>query len=376
MNVLIDATGITKNKAGVGVYAKNLIHELANHHPELHLFLVVQDDDSDLDYSDHLNVTMIWVPAKFFRRLFLRFLLEQVGLPMLSLKYRIKVIHSLHYSFPIIRFGTRQVVTLHDMTSYNMPEVHIPAKRVYFRTFIRIAKYFADHLIFVSASAQHDFTVRFGAPRGSTSVVLHGKSEAFRPDLDIQAIQRTREKYDLPSSFILYIGTIEPRKNLSRLVKAFASLTKTYPELILVIAGMKGWMYDQLFEDIRQLGLPSRIAFPGFIAEEDKALLLSAATIFVYPSMYEGFGLPVLEALACGIPTVTSNTSSIPEVVGDAALLINPMNEIEIARAIEMLLSDSKLREDLSRRSILQAARFTWQKTADLTVEGYKRAME
>jgi len=188
----------------------------------------------------------------------------------------------------------------------------------------------------------------------------------------MKAVQCTRDTYQLPSDFVLYIGTIEPRKNLSRLVKAFASLADAHPQLVLVIAGMKGWMYDQLFENVRQLNLQSRIIFPGFIDEADKPFLLSAAKVFVYPSMYEGFGLPVLEALACGIPTVTSNTSSIPEVAGEAALLVDPTSETEIADAIEQLLSNLTLRSKLRERSILQAAKFTWQRTAALTVEAYK----
>ncbi len=314
---------------------------------------------------------MLWVPAKLFRKLPLRFLLEQLGLPLLLLRHRIKVIHSLHYSFPLVRFGTKQVVTLHDMTFFDMPEMHVALKVFYFRFFIRAAVRFANAIIFVSRSAQQDCKLRLGPSRGLSSVIHHGKSAAFRPDLDPVSIQRVRDKYGLPSEFVLYLGTIEPRKNLTRLVAAFASGAKDHPSLALVIAGKKGWMYDRLFESVSTLGLESRVIFPGFIDERDKPFLLGGAYVFVYPSLYEGFGLPVLEALACGIPTVTSNTSSIPDVAGDAALLVDPTSEESLTNAIERLISDSALRETLRAASTIQAAKFTWKRTADSTAETY-----
>jgi len=371
MKVLIDATGIRKNKAGVGVYAKGLIDNMVDRDTKLEFFILAQNDDPALDYSDRHNVTMLWVPAKLFRILPLRFLLEQFGIPILLLKYQIDVIHSLHYSFPLVHFGAKQVVTLHDMTFFAMPQMHVPFKVFYFRSFIKSAVRFADALIFVSESARRDCVARLGPPRGLTAVIYHGKSAAFRPDIDPLAIQGVATKYGLSPHFLLYVGTIEPRKNLNRLVAAFGSLVQRHPDLTLVIAGMKGWMYDQLFEEISRLNLESRIIFTGFIPEEDKPYLIAAAKVFVYPSLYEGFGLPALEAIACGTPTVTSNTSSLPEVVGEAALLIDPNDEAAIATAIERLLSDEPLRERLRQASINQAAKFNWQTTARLTAETY-----
>ncbi|WP_213807815.1 glycosyltransferase family 1 protein [Granulicella sp. dw_53] len=372
MKVLIDATAITKNKAGVGVYAKNLIQELQGLNRPLHLYILAQDDDPDLDHSDCPNVTMIWIPAKLFRKLPARFLLEQFGIPLLLLKFRIHVIHSLNYSFPLVRFAAKQVVTLHDMTFFNMPEVHVPFKVLYFRLFIRAAVRFADALVFVSHSAQRDCIARLGSPKGSISVIHHGASQAFRSDLSADSIKRAREKYGLPTDFILHVGTIEPRKNLNRLVEVFALLSQCHPELVLVLVGMRGWMCNSLFARIRHLNLESRVIFTGFIAEADKPLLMSAARVFVYPSLYEGFGLPVLEALACGVPTVASNRSSLPEVAGQAALLVDPTNEPEILRAIEELLSNSTLRQQLREEAIQQAAKFTWCEAAILTANLYK----
>ena len=376
MNVLIDATGITRNKAGVGVYAKSLIEALIALEGRLRLFILAQDDDLDLDYSRHIAVTMIWVPGRFFRKLPLRFLLEQIGIPLLASKHKIDVIHSLHYSFPIVCFGARQVVTIHDMTFFDMPEVHVRFKVFYFRLFIRAAIRFADGLIFVSHSARRDCEARLGSPRGNSYVIHHGKSEAFHSNLDAETVHQIRERYGLTSEFVLYIGTIEPRKNLVRLVSAFASIAAADPNIKLVIAGMKGWMYDSLFQTVGRLGLETRVIFTGFIPEADKPFLMAAARVFIYPSLYEGFGIPVLEALACGVPTITSNTSSLPEVAGDAALMIDPLQTTEIAEAIKTLLTDHGLREQLRAKSKRQAEQFTWERTAALTLKAYANALE
>lgn len=372
MNVLIDATGIRRNKAGVGVYAKNLIEELVRtSSSDAHFFVVAQDDEPEFDFVCQHNATLIRVPAKLFRWLPLRFLLEQMVLPLLLLRYRIDVLHSLHYSFPLVRFGTKQVVTLHDMTFFNMPEVHMPVKVAYFRAFIRASILFADKIIFVSDSTRRDCVARFGAIKGSAEVIHLGKSKALRPSLDGAELERVSRKYGLGSEFVLYIGTIEPRKNLSRLVSAFARISDRHPKLLLVLAGAKGWMYDDLLDTVGKLKLESRVVFTGFVQEEEKPFLLAAAKAFVYPSLYEGFGIPVLEALACGVPTVTSRTSSIPEVAGQAALLVDPLDVDAMACALERVLSDDTVRQQLRQESLLQAAKFSWTQTAELTLMAY-----
>ena len=371
MRLLIDASGVTREKAGVGVYAKNLINTLVDY-PDLHLFLVAQSDDPDFDYSLRQNVTMLWVPSRFLRKRPLRLIFEQTVLPLLLRKHRIEVAHSLHYSFPLVSFGAKTVITIHDMTFFSMPEVHLQSKKRYYRFYIRAAAKRADALIFVSHSAERDFVKRFGTPRSVSRVVHHGRDSRFFPNRDEAQLTDVRARYLLPTRFILYIGMIEPRKNLVRLVQAFAEIAGTYPEVALVIAGMKGWMYEDLFAEVKRLNLETRVAFPGFVPEADKALLLCAAEVFAYVSLYEGFGLPVLEALSCAVPTVTSNTSSLPEVAGDAALLVDPLNVAQIARALERLLSEPVLREQLKEASLAQAARFTWQRTADSTLQTYR----
>jgi glycosyltransferase involved in cell wall biosynthesis len=371
MKILIDATGITREKAGVGVYARSLLSNLTAVPSDMEIYILAQDDDPEMDFSGRPGVTMIRVPARWFRILPLRFLLEQLYLPMLLWRRHIDVVHSLHYAFPLVVFGTRRVVTFHDMTFFTMPELHERTKIIYFRFFMAKMGRLADHSIFISHSALNDFRARLGHERGASSVVPHGKGAAFRPDIVFDPVA-LRKRYGLNESFALYLGTIEPRKNLPRLVEAFANIAAKYPALQLVIAGKRGWMAEELYQTISRLNLADRIHFPGFIAEEDKAALLVSCTLFIYPSLYEGFGLPALEALACGTPTVTSNTSALPDVVGDAALQVDPTSVQALTDAMGAILSSEELREDLKRRGPMQAALFTWEKTSAATAAVYR----
>jgi glycosyltransferase involved in cell wall biosynthesis len=379
--ILIDATGVTREKAGVGVYARNLIHNLTQTQTltqteqgageMFQLFILAQDDDRELDFGGHAGVEMVWVPARVFRRLLPRFLLEQIYLPYLLRRLGIDVLHSLHYAFPLMATGTRRVVTIHDMTFFNMPDVHERRKAIYFRFFMRAARHFGVDLIFISRSAQEDFVARLGSPRGRGSVIPHGRDESFTAPTDRSAGEGVRAKYGLPERFVLYIGTIEPRKNLERLVRAFAAIAAEDGDVDLVLVGKMGWMMDGLPSTIEGLDLTSRVIFTGFIPEAEKPLMLGACEVFVYPSLYEGFGLPALEALACGAPTITSNTSSLPEVVGDAAMLIDPTKVEELTLAMRTMLASASLRDEYRRKGLEQARRFSWQRTAAMTAEVY-----
>jgi glycosyltransferase involved in cell wall biosynthesis len=312
------------------------------------------------------------MPSRFLRQVPLRLFFEQVFLPLLIRRHRIDVVHSLHYSFPLFRFSARSAVTVHDMTSLSMPEVHIGIKMRYYRFFIRRARTWSDALIFVSRSAQEDFIARFGLPRGLSTVVYLGKGPAFHPLNNATAMAAVRVRYGLPARYLLFVGMLEPRKNLERLIQAFATLAPEYPDVCLVIAGMMGWKQNHLFGLVNGLGLKERVLFPGFVAEEHKALLMAGCELFVYPSLYEGFGLPVLESLASGVPTITSNLSSLPEVAGNAALLVDPKDTAALADAMRAILSDPALAAELRRKGPEQAAKFDWEYTAEQTTAVYQ----
>ncbi len=256
-----------------------------------------------------------------------------------------------------------------------MPEVHLRVKVAYFRFFINAASRFADALIFVSKSAREDWKHFFPKSLKPAYMIYLGKGTKFRSDIDADEVDRVIRKYGLTRPYIFHIGTIEPRKNLTRLVAAFAQLSDSFPSHSLVIAGMNGWKCAELYERVSNLHLQSRVVFTGFVAEEDKPGLIAGAEVFVYPSLYEGFGIPVLEALACGTPSLASNVSAIPEVAGDAALLVDPRNADDIARGLESLLADADLRASLRAKGIRQAGRFSWSQTTEETLKIYATAV-
>jgi len=191
--------------------------------------------------------------------------------------------------------------------------------------------------------------------------------------MDASQVAAFRAKQGIGDQFILFVGTLEPRKNVVRLIEAYAQLPKGRPPLMLI--GGRGWLYDEIFARVEALDLSQEVHFVGYVPAEELPWWYNAATLFVYPSLYEGFGLPPLEAMACGTPVVTSTASSLPEVVGRAGLAVDPDDTGELAEAMDKVLSDRPLQEELGARGITQARAFSWQATAAGTVASYRKAM-
>jgi glycosyltransferase involved in cell wall biosynthesis len=212
---------------------------------------------------------------------------------------------------------------------------------------------------------------RLGVDPARVDVAYPGLSPAFRP-LPRAAVEAFRARRALPDHFILYLGTLEPRKNLATLIRAFAALHASRPTLHLILAGAKGWLYQSLFNLVQELNLADRILFPGFVPAEELVLWYNAAAVFAYPSAYEGFGIPVAEALACGRPVVTSNSSSLPEAGGEAAILAPPGDAAALSEALARAL---ELGPEALARGQAHAARFTWAATAAQTTASYRRAL-
>ena len=373
MRVLIDLTQVPVGRMGVGSYAENLLEQFRDAAPDLSLMAVLQSDDPALRAALPDRVRSLVIPSRVFRLLPARLLFEQIMLPWLAWWHRVDVLHSLHYSLPLLPCRARRVVTMHDMTGFLLPHMHTRAKGAYMRFFIRQAVRRADFLIFVSASALEDSRKWFGLALPNSAVIHHGKSDAFHPDGDEAALAAVRQRYELPERYLLYLGTLEPRKNVSLLLRAFAQLAARHPEARLVVAGKKGWHFEGIFATAAELGLGERVRFAGYIDEADKPALMRSALLFVYPSLHEGFGIPVLEAMASGVPTIAGNRTSIPEIAGDGALLIDPTSQAELADALERLYTDPEARLQLAERAVAQAARFSWKKTAQETAAVYRR---
>jgi len=264
----------------------------------------------------------------------------------------------------------KSVFTLHDLVFRFYPQTHKPLNRWFLTLMMPRFLKGADAVIAVSESTKRDAIRIYGIDEAKTTVIYEGVSPHFRR-ASPQAVAAVRQKYGLPDEFILSVGTIEPRKNLTSLVEAYHALRNERSPLGLVIVGKKGWLYSGFFTRMHELGLDNKVIFPGFVPDEDLPALYSAAALFVFPSLYEGFGLPVLEALACGAPVITSNASSLPEVAGEAALLVDPNSLEALVRAAREVLSKGRLREDLQAKGPRQAAKFNWQRAAQETLAVY-----
>jgi glycosyltransferase involved in cell wall biosynthesis len=265
------------------------------------------------------------------------------------------------------------VVTVHDLGHRFYPAAHTPGQRRYLEWSTRYHVSTARHLVADSEATRRDLVRYYGADEARVTVVHLGVDPALEPVVDPAELERARAKYGLASSYLLYVGTLQPRKNLVRLIDAFAELcraseglgvTGVPADLQLVLAGKKGWLYQEILERGRERGIEARVVLPGFVPEEDLAALYSGASLFVMPSLYEGFCLPALEAMACGTAVACSAASSLPEVVGDAALLFDPHDVKEMALVMARALVRAELRRSLIAQGSERVRGFTWSRAA------------
>jgi glycosyltransferase involved in cell wall biosynthesis len=301
---------------------------------------------------------------------------EQFTLPSLIRQHHIDVLHSPVNVLPEwLSQNCATVVTLHDLAFLRFPEVLTTTKRLYHRTFTLRSLQRATMIITVSNSTKQDAHELVGIPVEHMRTVYSCIDERFSNVMEKEKVQAFRQQKGLTDGFLLYLGTLEPRKNLTTLIAAYAQLRHTYGvREKLVLAGSKGWLYDTIFEKVRQHGLESEVLFPDYVADDEQLLWYHAASCFVYPSLYEGFGFPVAEALACGIPVVTSTVSSLPEAGATIALTVNPENEDALAEALYQSLTDSVYHEKcrVSAASVRQL--FSAQAMAEQTIAVYEQA--
>lgn len=319
------------------------------------------------------------------------FQIIEVGFPVLSLRTLLRfgrivekegadILHS-PFQITTIFPSCPMVITVHDMMDlfYNDAFSHHPfyidfALRAFFRFAIPRTVSKATKIIAVSENTKRDIIKYLHTPNEKVKVVLHGVEETFRPIQDEKLWRKVRKKYRLPERYVLYLGSTKPYKNLGNALEAFAKLKRLEdnPEDIrLVIGGLRHFTRSNLDEKIENYGIETDVVNIGYVAEEDLPVVYSMAELFLFPSLWEGFGLPALEAMACGVPVVTSNTSSLPEVVGDAGILVNPEDTNAIARGMQRLLNDRILKKKLAKKSIERARRFSWEEAAKKTLQIY-----
>ena len=332
----------------------------------------------DLRYTVFVGAGQPDMPGAVIRRTRLptarpwaRILWEQLLQPIELRRLRPDLLHSLAFVSPF-RPPCPAVVTVYDLSFKLTPERFPPAQRLYLSTFTARSCHRARRVIAISESTRSDLVRLFGVPRSKVDVAYPGVSSAFRP-LPAEAVSQFRAEHKLPDRFVLYVGTLQPRKNVEILVRAFAELRRAQPDLHLVLAGARGWWYETLFKLIQTLDLAQVVHLPGYVPESELPLWYNAAAVFAYPSSYEGFGLPVAEALACGRPVVTTTVSSLPEAGGDAALLVPPGEPAALADGLARAL---RLGPEELARGPAHASLFTWAETAARTVATYRLALQ
>jgi glycosyltransferase involved in cell wall biosynthesis len=282
----------------------------------------------------------------------------------------VDIFHSTDFVLPPVR-GARTILTVHDLTFMRLPQCAEAGLRAYLNKVVPRSIERADLVLADSQSTKNDLIELLGVSPDRIEVVYAGVERRFRPMEGEIALQRVKKRYGLDFPFILSLGTLEPRKNFSGLIEAYALMKNK--ELKLVIVGGKGWLNDEIFARVEELGLSGQVIFPGFVADEDLPALYNLAELFVFPSLYEGFGLPPLEAMACGTPVVTSDRPSLPEVVGEAGLMVEATDSQELAEAMERVLMDENLRREMREKGLKQAVKFTWEAAAGKLLDVYRR---
>jgi glycosyltransferase involved in cell wall biosynthesis len=371
MLLAYDATTIRGNKTGVGYYTARLLEHLTR----------VGGEDNPIDELLVLSNLDLAIPdfprCRVLRegRFPSRAVWMQAVLPFLLERTRPDLCHFTNFLGPYFSRAP-YVVTFHDMTLELLPSCHTWRKRLLTRTLSPEIARGARRIITPSESARRDVARWFGIPQGRIRAIPHAADPQFRPKRDPESIERIESRYQVRRPYLLYVGTLEPRKNLVRAATAFSRIAPRFPEHRFYLAGDLGWQAKELLAAFASLPCRERISRLGYVAEEDLAALYSNADLFVYPSLYEGFGFPVVEAMACGVPVLTSDNSSLAEIAEGSALLTDPYDLDHMAEAMERGLADVEERDRLRRAGLARASTFSWERSTRETLSVYEEALE
>ena len=372
MRIALDGLPLSVQLTGIGYYTLELARHLAKRLSD-EIFILsprgfvpsIQDDPKQTSNLHFIRPTV----NPFTRHWW------SIGLPRYLRKNGIQVFHGTNFEVPL-RGNLPSVVSIHDLSPLLHPETH--EKNVVRRARVRLPlmAQAADRIVTPTKAAQHEIHEHLKINSEKTTAIPEAARSCFRR-LDYEQTKATRARLGIGDEFVLYVGTIEPRKNLLTLVHAFEEIsTRRESPLQLVIAGRKGWMIDDLLCLIKESPFNRRMILTGYLNDDELCALYSSCTVFVYPSFYEGFGLPPLEAMACGAPVIASRIPSISETVGEAALLFNPKDVPALASSIISLLEDESLRQTMSRKGMQRASEFSWERTAKLTRAVYDQALD
>nr|MBN1229522.1 glycosyltransferase family 4 protein [Anaerolineae bacterium] len=367
LNAHLLSGGASYRSAGIHGYQYNLLAHLP--HAEDGFCFTVYAGPGNTPPDSRLSVHRSALPTQ---NPLVRIVWEQFIAPFALRHDKPDLFHGLAFSLPLAWHG-RRVVTVHDLSFLRYPEQLPAGRRLYLTNMTRLSARRATRIIAVSQSVKSEIHTLLQIPEDQIDVTLHGVSPDFRP-LPAQEVDQFRRQHNLPDRFILYLGTLEPRKNLETLVKAFARLPQRRA-VKLVLAGGRGWQTESLFSLIEELDLTQDVILPGFVPGNLLPLWYNAADIFTYPSFYEGFGMPVIEAQACGTPILVSDTAALPEAASPGSILLPPDDVSVWVDRLAHYIDSKSARDEQAQRGKSWAAAFTWERTARQTIECYHRAL-
>jgi glycosyltransferase involved in cell wall biosynthesis len=375
--VAIDYTPAYEQGGGIGRYVRELVAALAQQDDQTPYRLFIAGTNSSTLPAPFGN-NFTWKPTRLSPRWLARLWHRaRVPLPVEFFTGKVDLFHATDFVLPPTRPRTRTLLTVHDLSFVRVPEAASPRLKTYLDAVVPRSVQHADYVLADSQATKDDLSELYGTPPDKIEVLLSGVDVRFCPVTDAAALLTTRRQYNIGDRpYLFAVGTVQPRKNYSRLIQALARLREAGYDLDLVIAGGKGWLEDPIYATIRETAMQDYVRLIGFADEADLPALYSGAACTAFPSLCEGFGLPVLESMACGTPVVTSKVSSLPEVAGDAALLIDPYDADAIADALRLLLDDSSLRQDLIQKGMERAKRFTWDAAAHHLREIYAHQLQ
>lgn len=378
MKLVIDYTPAVRQSAGIGRIVRGQVEALlkaASPDFDIHLFVAGTVSPQDAAQTPRPLHTFPLISERNLVRIW-----HRLGLPAPRVEWLtgggIDLFHATDFVLAPVT-ARRKLVTVHDLAFLRYPEAAMPSLHRYLNQVVPRSVKRADHVIADSHHTAQDLQEFWAIPPERISVVQGAVDHGFfRRVEDPAALARVRQRYGIGDGpFILGLSKLQPRKNFTRLIRAFHAARQEVPlPHRLIIGGSKGWLFDEIFATVEELGLTEQVHFPGFVADEDLPALYSAADLFAYPSLYEGFGLPVLEALACGTPVLAGDNSCLPEAGGPGALYVDAESVESIARGLLRLIEDEEHRKELARLGAAHAATFTWARSAQQLLDAYERA--
>ncbi len=361
----IDARLTYYRTGGISTYIRQVIAALETL-DQRNRYTVLHSRKSDHTITDHFTPAYLWTPAHHR--------LERVMMGLEIARFRFDLLHSPDFIPP--RFGAkRYIITVHDLTFFHYPQFLTADARRYYNGQIAQAVHQADHILVDSEATRSDLMAMLDVPADKITVHLLGVDARFRP-LSAEECDTWSRQLDLRPGYILFVGTFEPRKNISGLLAAYALLLTRLPDApALVLAGSRGWLFEETMRLITRMNLQDRIIWRENVDQRSMPALYALARVLVLPSFYEGFGLPALEAMACGTPPIVSNRSSLPEVVGNVGLLIDPDDPETLAKALERAIIDDDWYETQRKQAVSRAEMFTWERTAQIVLDAYRACL-